>query len=53
MSGNEPDRLGYNEHCVRRFLVEAGKLRVDLLGCARFQDKQFLPKRRYGVARVS
>jgi hypothetical protein len=28
-------------------------LRVDLLGCARFQDKQFLPKRRRGVARVS
>ena len=38
---------------VRRFLVELGKLRVDLLGCARLQDKQFLPKRRCGVTRVS
>jgi hypothetical protein len=44
---------GDYEHCVRRFLVEPGKLRVDLLGCPRFQDKQFLPKRRCGVARVS
>jgi hypothetical protein len=39
-------------HCVRWFLVEAGKLRVDLLNCARFQDKQFVPKRRRDVVRV-
>jgi hypothetical protein len=44
---------GDHEHCVRRFLVEASKLRVDFLGCARFQDKQFLPERRCGVARIS
>jgi hypothetical protein len=42
-----------DEHCVRRFLVEPGKLRVDLLGCGRFQNKQFLPKHRCGAAQVS
>ena len=41
-------RIYFNEHSVRRFLVEPGKLRVDFLGCARFHNKQFLPK---GVAR--
>ena len=40
------------EHCIRRFSVEAGKLRVDLLGCARFQDMQFLPKLCRGIACV-
>jgi hypothetical protein len=44
-------RIYFNEHSVRRFLVEPGKLRVDFLGCARFHNKQFLPKRRCGVAR--
>src|SRR5215470_11802437 len=48
---SDKKRAGDHEHCVRRFPVEAGKLRVDLLGCARFQDQQFLPKRRRGVAR--
>jgi hypothetical protein len=28
-------------------------LRVDLVSCGRFQDKQLLPKCRRGVARVS
>ena len=45
--------VGGHEHCVRRFLVEPGKLRVDLLDCARFQDTQFPSKRRRGIARVS
>ena len=50
---SEKKRAGGHEHCVRRFLVKPGKLRVDLLACARLQDKQLLPKHCRGIARVT